>query len=437
MIYQKILFVVVSPLSGHEEGEFIRLRDVLIVATFIWLISYYIHSPLAGGGTWIYSDIVGLLSARGLLWADRLLIPYADYHFEYPPLVALLFILSNLVMLLIPKENMHMRAFVGYTVMSIVLYLHAIGTIIVLHKLAGYTRRRSIHILIYYVLMPSFLIYTNYNWDIMGIFYALLGLYLFLRNKRLLSALMFGLAAAGKIIPAVVALGPATQLFVEKLKEMRDKGGEVNPIMIYIRAIVYPISYLLVVVGEFLAWNIPFMIISFDGWYSGMIAHHAGWYIEDSWLILIFDPADPLAKYASASVMVFLMLISAHLLVIANISGEERVIVGGTLYMAVFLFSTYVYTPQMNLLILPLFTLVPLGYTIVFVFDALNAMIILSWFNFQNIYRLFEIETEGPLDRTSIPQIAAWTRCSILLMIIIKIWWSLYSSSIKTTENVG
>ena len=425
-----------SLLGVKENGEIVRLRDIIIVATFIWLISYYIHSPLSGDGTSVYSDIVGLLFSRGIVTADRLLIPYKDYHLEYPPLVALLFILSNLAILLVPKENIFLRAFIGYTVMSIVLYLHAIGVIIILHKLAKYVERKNIHILLYFVLMPSFLIYTNYNWDLIGIFYALLGLYLFLKNKKILSAVMFGFAAAGKLIPAIIALGPATQLFVEELESLKRK-KERTSIFAYITAMTPSVMYLLIVVGVFIAWNAPFMLIDFDGWYSGMIAHHANWYVEDSWLILVFDPFNPLAKFFSAFTMMFLLVISLYLLVTANINRERRVIIGGTLCQAVFLFSTYVYTPQMNLLILPLLALVPIDYVVVFIFDALNAMIILSWFNFQNIYWLFGIETKyGPLDRISIPQIAAWARCFILFFIIIKIFRFLSGSSTFGTRKM-
>jgi len=420
----------------RKNDDIVGLRDIIIVASFIWLISYFIHMPLAYGSTWIYSDATTLLASRGIIYSDKLLIPYRDYHFEYPPIVAIMFMICNLVVLLISPEKIYLRWLVAYTVMSIMLYLHAIGTIIILHKLIRRVNRRNVHILMFFILMPSFLIYTNYNWDLVGVFYALLGLHLFLNNRKVLSFVMFGLAAAGKIIPAIIALAPAIQVYLDKTKELRKKRKhpeEYAPVI----ALLYAFMYLLLTIVVFVILNLPFILVDFGGWYKGLILHHATWYIEDSWLILFFDLFDPRVRFVSIGLVAFFTMFTLYLLIAVDISREYRVIYGSAALMAGYLFSTYVYTPQMNLMILPFLVLVPIDYALVFIFDTLNSLIILTWFNATQIYRVLGIALEGgPLNRFSIPQICAWMRCLLLLTMLIHMYYLMLKLGRKS-QSVG
>ena len=398
------------------------VRDLIIIASLIWFVSYIIHAPTAFGGTWIYSDITYIIVRSGINNTKRMLIPYRDYYFEYPPIVAMLFIIVNLVVIIFPSNDTQVLWFVGYSVMSFLVYIHAVGTVIILHRLVRYVDRRDIHILMYYIVMPSFLIYSNYNWDTVGIFYALLGLYLFLKGKKHLSFIAFGLAAAGKIIPAVVALAPVSQLYAEKANELAKKTNGGMALSDYIIAIVYAFLHLMISIGIFLLANLPFMIISFDAWYEGVILHHARWYVECSWLIMLFNPYDPSAKLVSIAVITALIIYIFTTISTIDISKDIRVVYGSAAFMSAYLFGAYVFTPQMSLLVLPLLVLVPVDYVLVFIFDALNAIIILTWFTHTKIYSLFGVDLEyGALDRLSIPQIAATLRCFVLLIIVIKI----------------
>jgi len=276
--------------------------------------------------------------------------------------------------------------------------------------------------LMYYIVMPSFLIYSNYNWDTVGIFYALLGLYMFLNGRKYLSFIIFGLAAAGKIIPAIVALAPISQLYVEKANELAKKSAGHMTRRDHVISIVYAFSHLLISIGTYFLANLPFMIISFNAWYEGAILHHVEWYVECSWLIMLFNPFDPAAKFVSMAVIITLIIYIFTTISTIYISREIRVVYGSAAFMSAYLFGAYVFTPQMSLLVLPLLVLVSVDYVLVFVFDALNAIIILTWFTHTKIYSLFGVDLEyGALDRLSIPQIAATLRCFVLLIIVIKI----------------
>jgi len=420
--------------NGAGLGEFMGLEDILIAATLLWLISYFLHLPTPNNPATIYSDVCSIIIRSGMLTSDSLLIPYRDYEFEYPPIVAYMFIIVNIVLLTIPNESVWLRLIIGYTVMSILLYIHAIGIIYVLCKLCGYVRRKNFHILLYFVMTPSFLIYTNYNWDLVGIFYALLGLYLFLRGKKVTSFILFGFAAAGKIIPAIVALAAMAQIYMDRLDECKKKNIKITTIT-EAKALLYALSYLAITIIVFVLWNLPFILISPKGWYSGLIQHHAKWYIECSWLVWIeLTPFSTVAKSIGVSLVIILITYVVSYLMMFEMSREERVVYGSAALMAGYLFSTYVFTPQMSLMLLPLVALTPIDYVLVIIFDSLNAMIILTWFKYEDIYELLGISVKhGFLDPFSIPQIFATARCIVLLGMLIKLLRIIEKAKTKST----
>lgn len=417
--------------SLNNELE-LSFKEAVVVASFIWLLSYFIHAPTASGGTWIYSDVTALLATRGIINADKLLIPYIDYHFEYPPIVAFLFILSNLAVMFIPTHMIYLRWLIAYTMMSVLLYLHAVGAIYLLFKLIRYAGQKSIRIMLYFILTPSFLIFSNYNWDLVGISYGLLGLYLFLENRKVLSFISFGLAMAGKIIPGIIALAPVAHMFVEYLEKERVKNNALGA-KEYMLAAIHSFKYLTIMITVFMVTNLPFIILNFEAWYNGLILHHATWYIEDSWLILIFPITSPYARITSIILSVGFTTITFILLLSKKIRKEQRIFYGSAAFMSGYLFSNYVYTPQMNLMVLPLLIFVPIEYALMFVFDALNALIILTWFSFKNLYSLLGIDIDNPLHPLSIPQIAACIRCFLLLAILV----TTYSKIINPKDQMS
>ena len=107
------------------------------------------------------------------------------------------------------------------------------------------------------------------------------------------------------------------------------------------------------------------------------------WGIEKSWLIFFFDQMSPTAHYVGFAVMFY--LIYKGLIVTSKKryrSVAERIVERSWLMSIAWLLGSYVVTPQMALLLLPFFVLIPLiPLSIVLLADALNALIIVFWFS--------------------------------------------------------
>lgn len=87
----------------------------------------------------------------------------------------------------------------------------------------------------------------NLNWDMWAVFPMVASIYYFEKDKKNISALLLGIAIAAKFFPVVLLL-PIGIFF---LKGKQIKQG---------------LKYLSVVAATWLAFNLPVMIVSFEGW---------------------------------------------------------------------------------------------------------------------------------------------------------------------------
>ena len=98
-----------------------------------------------------------------------------------------------------------------------------------------------------FVLAPAAFMALNLNWDMWAVFPMVSSIYYFEKEKKNVSALLLGIAIAAKFFPVVLLL----------------------PIGIYFlkgKQIKHGFKYLAVVATTWLAFNLPVMIVSFDGW---------------------------------------------------------------------------------------------------------------------------------------------------------------------------
>jgi uncharacterized membrane protein len=87
----------------------------------------------------------------------------------------------------------------------------------------------------------------NLNWDMWAVLPMVASIYYFEKEKRTVSAVLLGIAIAAKFFPVVLLL-PIAIYF---LKGKQIKSG---------------LKYLGVVLATWLAFNLPVMLVSFDGW---------------------------------------------------------------------------------------------------------------------------------------------------------------------------
>jgi uncharacterized membrane protein len=98
-----------------------------------------------------------------------------------------------------------------------------------------------------FVLAPACFMALNLNWDVWAVLPMVAAIYYFEKERRTVSAVLLGIAIAAKFFPVVLLL-PIAIYF---LKGKQIKSG---------------LKHLGIVLASWLAFNLPVMLISFDGW---------------------------------------------------------------------------------------------------------------------------------------------------------------------------
>lgn len=353
--------------------------------TAIFAFNVWEHMPLIVPNH--YTDVASVFWRDGIGRGPHLL-PYRDFTFEYPVLVGILVWICSYLGRLAGDFPVAMNYYV--LAMDAFLYAFTAGALLALYRLCRLMGIGEDRIWKAFLVMPSFLMFPVYNWDMIAVCFALWAIYLLLSGRPSLSAISLGLGMAGKLYPAI--LMPALAL------------GEAS----WGRRI----RYAALALTAFLIPNLPFMAANFNGWMSTW-TYHYDWGIEDSWLIFVFNQFDRNAKYAALAVTAY--LVYKGLIETAKRpypSRAAKVIERSFLMASAWLLGSYVVTPQMALFLIPFFVLIPsLPLAIAYLGDIFNALIIVFWFTLQG----WKID---PLAPTSITQIFSLLRQAV--------WFSLF-----------
>jgi predicted membrane-bound dolichyl-phosphate-mannose-protein mannosyltransferase len=265
-------------------------------------------------------------------------LPYVDYHFEYPPLVGLLWAFSTCLS--------------GWD-LDLHLYIHAgaiaagyAGLLWALSKLA----KRRLWLLL---ASPSLYLYAVYNWDVLAASLALVGV-VYVRSMSFLAGLIHGLAFNVKWIAAGVAYYYGVALWGRR-EWRRYAAGAVLGAAAPMAAL-----YLLA-----------------PGGFWQMINHHARWYCENCLhLFAVGELYSPLHRFMFVAVA---GLIAALFPVLGRRIEERHALLGAAISLTVF---NYVFSPQMFLLILPfgLMALSKIGLAVLWFADLANFGIMATWY---------------------------------------------------------
>ena len=366
-----------------------NLIELLIASTMIFSFSVWEHMPNIIPNH--YSDITSVFWREGIGQGVHR-IPYIHFIFEYPVIVGMLVYLCSFVARSITSSFSLAMAYYTF-LMDVALYFFAIGTITMVYKLVTFINGDKTRIWKYFIIMPSFIMFIVYNWDIIAVFFAVLSLYLFLMNKKLKAAIAIGLGIASKVYPILLL-----PVYIIEVKSWKER-----------------FALTLIALGTFVTLNAPFIVLNFNGWLQTWL-YHASWGIEDSWLIFFFDQMDPKAHYVALGVLIY--LIYKGLLETSKKtygSKTERVIERSFLMNLAWLFGNYVVTPQMALMLLPFYVLISfLPAALIYLSEVLNALIIVLWFT-------PELNLGNPLIASSPVQWIATSRQIIWLIFFIYI----------------
>jgi len=314
-----------------------------------FLLSIFIHFPLNNSPMY-YSDIVDTF------WYQRLNsagipsvisgIPYYNYFFEYPPICGLILWLGGWA----SGGNVMVFAAVEFGVLlGFFLVLTHVTYLFLDYLGIGHTKQ-----LLFSVFAPTILFYGAYNYDIVQAFFTVAALYFFIARPRYdVSALFLGLAVATKLSPALLL-----PLFWQ---EMKNNGQRAR--------------YTLISGATVAALNVPFMLANFDLWLQSY-KYLADWGLEDSFMVWIF----PQNMWGIAKDLSLILIVFSALAIYLFLR-RKPLLVRAFLITGTFLLFSYIATPQLNLDLLPFFSLVPIvPLSLFYLFEIVDVMIILTWF---------------------------------------------------------
>jgi hypothetical protein len=353
-----------------------RYLEALVygVAVVSWLASGVIHFP--GLGFSIYSDVISFWLRPESSGLQRGEAPCFEFFFEYPPIACLATHASALL-----GEGDMDRYYRAFFFLSLPAYLAIAWSILSISRQSGAGRLGLV-----FIASPSLVVYGIYNFDHFATAFTGLSVALLLQRRILVSSLLAGLGFATKIY--TVLLLPAILLEL--------KGRE---------------RYLFL--AGFASGSLPLFAaqeLLNPGMFGRFIQFLSGWGLENAWYIWIFwDQFSPTAKTLG-------ILLGGFLVIHFSLRRGELL---PRLLLAVsgWLLMYYIFTPQMAIWLLPLFSAVPRVIPLWPAFEVANIGIILTWFGDYN-----------PVMPPSPPQIMALVRAASLALIILTVYRSLGKS---------
>jgi hypothetical protein len=316
------------------------------VAAILFLISVWLHIPYGGGH--VYSDI-GVVFQNRECGGTCLTIPYVNGFVEYPIVVSEFIYAMGAIAEIFPGTMLTNYYYLTAAFLAIPTFL-LVGETLKIAEMRGYSDRR---VLAYLIVTPTFLFMVLLNWYVIGVYFAIFGLRKFLQGDCKMSGILFGLSAASNLVTAAPAMG----LF------LAAKGGRDRAVFLVSAFACYG------------AINLPFVVVNPSLWLS-FWQFHANWYIEGSWMLAFLPIFSPLRHYIFPALLLSLYAIITWI----SLKKTKDAVTLSWLSTFAFLFSTYVFTPQMNLMLLPFFatTRIVRRYWEFLAFDAINSVFLVT-----------------------------------------------------------
>lgn len=328
-----------------------RNHWIYIVAALFYIVGFWLHIPYGGGH--VYSDIVSVFQARECASGCHLAIPYLQTFVEYPVLSSMFMYTMGVLGSLFPGNLLD-----NYYILTS-LFL-AIPTFLLIREVSKILQMRAMNesrVLWYVILTPSFLFMLLLNWYIIGVYLATFGMRKHLEGRHAQSGLLFGLSAASNLVTALPILG----------------------LLLVARGRRVIIDLLGGALASYAVVNGPFVLLNPLAWLQPWL-YAKNWYIEGSWMLAFLPNESPLRHYVP--ILVFGALFFTVVLRVRNKTSQDPLKLSWILTFA-FLFSTFIFTPQMNLILLPFFALqgVTGRYLEFLIFDTINSLVIILGFS--------------------------------------------------------
>lgn len=178
-------------------GAVLAVAVVVLFAGWAFKAHCYVDGGWSDGEqytTGCYTDVVPFWTARDVASGS---IPYVDSALEYPVLTgAQIWIEGAASRALVGADGTALAFLVVVTLVNGAL---ALGLLVVLHRM-GVPERR----LWWWALAPALVLYVGHNWDLLAMFFVVLGIDLHRRGRDVGAGAAVGLGAAAKLFPALL-----------------------------------------------------------------------------------------------------------------------------------------------------------------------------------------------------------------------------------------
>ena len=343
-----------SFLALLSKDEYFKL--MLIVASSLWVFTSLVKIPLMVPN--FYSD-VGYLWIRDVYQGHHnLQVPYVQYELEYPQVIGVLIILSQVVSTYLPVVIDQYNTFV--VTMAILEYPFMIGTLYLLYKLCMKLRLSTFRIYLYILTTLTFLVYGFYNWDIVVAFFSTLSIWYYLEKRYDKSALGLTMAVLTKFIPGIMIFA-----MLAGLPNWKARG-----------------RFFSIAAGTWCLVNAPFAIANFNTWVKLFIGYSGpNHQLQNTWISMVIQTAglgDIISGARAGQILSFGII---FYLIIRAIASDRTPLEKILLSWYAWYGAIYLFDPQMFLQLLPIVVLTPnFDFILYRLADLLNAFIILFYF---------------------------------------------------------
>jgi hypothetical protein len=376
------------------------------IGLIVFAFSFFIHSgcPFCPAE---YSDIYSVfwqVFESGERWftgtASAVGLPYVDYVFEYPPVISGMFYATSSISLSLAGWADIAREDVFYVVFTVAFLLPAY--VFYLKGAKDLSRLVNAHWsrLLFAAAGFGIAYYVVYNFDIIAIAFAVFSLILLIRGRTRPAGVLLALSVASKIVTGII-LFPSL-LYLAR-RDLRSAGG-------------FFLAFSLTIMASFG----PVYVFALRG-LQEMIKWHTGWYCENCFYVMISSNLDDATWRLVAQVL--MIVVPLVVMMVIRHEDEKGTLIHRSLLMIPAMISfSWVYSPQMNVMIAPAYLIAgsALTFGILALSDFLNMLIMIFFFRPGILCHIFSVGSCPPVwGRESPIQWIAFSRIVLLWVFIV------------------